>query len=66
MFQNHILWRTKENINGLHLEWDFPERAKVEEIYPRAYHGVDKLGRPLYIERIGSLDIPKLWTVTTE
>ena len=66
MFTNHIAWREKEQIDGLHLDWDFPERPQVEEIYPRGYHGLDKLGRPLYIERIGTLDIPKLWTVTTE
>jgi len=24
------------------------------------------LGRPLYIERIGTLDVNKLWTITTE
>jgi len=53
MFQNHINWRKTNNIDGLHLDWDFPEEQKVKEIYPRSYHGIDKLGRPLYIERIG-------------
>lgn len=66
MFTNHLTWRQKEQIDGLHLDWDFPERKQVEDIYPRAYHGIDKLGRPVYIERIGNLDIPKLWTVTNE
>lgn len=66
MFTNHLNWRKKENIDDLHIDWVYAEREKVEEIYPRTYHGLDKLGRPLYIERIGTLDIPKLWTVTTE
>jgi hypothetical protein len=42
MFYNHVTWRQKELINGLHLEWDFPERALVQDIYPRGYHGLDK------------------------
>ncbi len=30
------------------------------------YHRQDKLGRPIYIERVGHLKIKKLWKVTTE
>lgn len=30
------------------------------------YHGTDKQGRPVYIERIGNLDVPKIFTITTE
>ena len=66
MFQDHINWRAAQSIDDITTTWQFPEADKVAEIYPQFYHKVDKKGRPLYIERLGTLDVTKLWTVTTE
>jgi hypothetical protein len=38
----------------------------VKEHYKHGYFKTDKTGRPIYIERIGLLNIDKLFSVTTE
>ena len=66
MFQNFINWRRENDVDNVMWDFNFTEREQVRDIYPTNYHGIDKQGRPIYIEVLGGLDIKKLFAVTTE
>jgi len=34
--------------------------------YPRGYCGIDKIGRPIYIERSGFINPTKIWEIVDE
>ena len=39
----------------------FEEGDAVEKCYPRGFYGVDKIGRPIYIDQTGKIDINALF-----
>ena len=38
----------------------------MQEFYPKGYVGVDKAGRPIFVDRCGMLKLAVLWQVITE
>ncbi|OEL14273.1 Phosphatidylinositol/phosphatidylcholine transfer protein SFH11, partial [Dichanthelium oligosanthes] len=65
MFLNMLKWREDCSVDAIANDFKFEEYDAVKRCYPHGFHGVDKFGRPLYIERIGLVDLSKFMQVTS-
>lgn len=66
MFINAEEWRKNTNVDDVVANFSYPEQDKIFEYYPRFYHKTDKYGRTVYIEKLKNLDVPALFSFTTQ
>ena len=66
MWDKHVRWREEFGVDTELPSFHFHERDAFVSLYPQGYHRVDRLGRPVYIQHLGSIDMRRLLEVTTE
>ncbi|KAL4928447.1 SEC14 family lipid-binding protein [Aspergillus undulatus] len=66
MFVESEKWRKEFGTDDLARTFEYTEKAEVFKYYPQYYHKTDKDGRPVYIEKLGGIDLKALEKITTD
>ena len=66
MWEGHLAWRAAFGVDSLIQDFHFYERDAFLALYPQGYHGVDRLGRPVFIQHLGRIDMKQLAATTTQ
>lgn len=66
MFTNYMEYRRVNALDTIMTSFTFDKKELIFPHYPRGYMGVDKIGRPIYIEKSGKLNPTEIWKVTDE
>ncbi|KAL5357752.1 CRAL-TRIO domain-containing protein [Aspergillus floccosus] len=65
MFIESEKWRKEFGTDDLARTFNYEEKPQVFAYYPQYYHKTDKDGRPVYIEKLGKIDLNAMYKITT-
>ncbi|KAI9373711.1 CRAL-TRIO domain-containing protein [Aspergillus egyptiacus] len=66
MFIASETWRKDLGTDDLARDFNYVEKPEVFKYYPQYYHKTDKDGRPVYIEKLGRIDLNALGKITSD
>lgn len=65
MFATMIQWRKEHQVDTLLFSFDFPEYHPMHATFPHGFHKTDKIGRPVYYQRLGIMNVPLFCSLST-
>jgi hypothetical protein len=66
MFLNHLQWQKDFGIRDILQNYHFHERDKFIANFPQGYHKTDKVGRPIFLQQIGKMNVPEMKKFSTD
>jgi len=66
MMDNCEEWRKTFGVQGIVDEFVFTEKEQMQKYYPQYYHKTDKEGRPIYIERLGKVNLTEMYKISSQ
>lgn len=65
MILKFVTWRKSENVDSILQDFHPGDTNLLKDYLPSGWHSIDKKGRPVWLERAGTLDFDKIFDTKT-